>query len=251
MTQVKDLSVTKAIVIPTFNESEALPQFLRELLPVISITTAIVIADDSAQVEYEKLKECVRGVLGQSRTPVLFSHNEGKGGRGAAVKRGFILALETFPELTHLLECDADGSHQPYDIEKLMKADTKFDLVIGSRYVKTSQISNWPKSRRIFSKFLNKIIPIVLGLDIKDVTNGLRRYSVECAHRIVNTNSINTGFIYLSEQALIATNCNFQITEVPIHFTNRILGESTVTYKEIISSVVGIASLLPLRIRNS
>lgn len=251
MNQLKDLTVTEVIIIPTYNESEALPQFLRDLLPVISSSTAIVIADDSGQLEYGKLKDSVRNELGLNKNPILFSHHEGKGGRGAAVKRGFTLAIESFPKVTHLLECDADGSHQPYDIEKVMKIDSKFDLVIGSRYVKASQISNWPLSRRIFSRMLNKLIPIILGLDIRDVTNGLRRYSVACALRIVNTDSINTGFIYLSEQALIATKGNFLITEVPIHFTNRILGESTVTYKEIVSSVSGIASLLPLRIKNS
>jgi dolichol-phosphate mannosyltransferase len=245
----KPLEITHVIVIPTFNELDALPQFLLELLPLTAESTALVIADDSVDEEFARLKIAVSKIEGLRNRDVIFSHHSGKGGRGAAVKRGFALALTTFPNVTHLLECDADGSHQPSDILRVINTASNFDLVIGSRYLPDAKISNWPKSRRIFSKALNKMIPRILGLQIRDVTNGLRRYSKKCAITIVNTESINTGFIYLSEQALIVSKGNFTITEIPIHFKNRTLGETTVTHKEIMQSLSGIVSLLPLRMK--
>jgi dolichol-phosphate mannosyltransferase len=243
------LEITHVIIIPTFKELEALPQFLFELLPLIAESTALVIADDSADDEFARLENAVYKIQNVENREVVFSHHSGKGGRGAAVKRGLALALSTFPNATHLLECDADGSHQPSDILRVINTASNFDLVIGSRYLPNAKISNWPTSRRMFSKALNKIIPRILGLQISDVTNGLRCYSKECALRIVNTESINSGFIYLSEQALIVSKGDFKITEIPIHFKNRTLGETTVTYKEIMQSLSGIASLFPLRIK--
>lgn len=244
-----DINITEVVVIPSYNEVEALPYFLSELTLLLPLTTAIVIADDSPAENFRDLKNAIMKIQEKSTHQIVFSHHDGKGGRGAAVNRGFSVALSDFPNAKYLLECDADGSHQPSDVYEVMNFKEKIDLVIGSRYISGSKISNWPHSRRFFSKALNLIIPRVLGLSVRDVTNGLRRYSRKCAETIVGTKSINSGFIYLSEQAMIAARNQFTITEHPIHFKNRTHGESTVTFREITHSIVGVVHLVPLRMK--
>lgn len=241
------LNVTDVIVVPTYNEELALPAFLNELTPKLKDSTAIIISDDSTLPKFEELKSAIKRLMLDETRIFIYSHHVGKGGRGAAVKRGFALALSEFPNLQFLVECDADGSHQPSDVLKIMNFDKDIDMLIGSRYLKESKISNWPASRRFFSKMLNLVVPRILGLKVHDITNGLRRYSKDCAKKIVNTDSINTGFIYLSEQALIANKSGFSISETPIHFINRTLGKSTVTYKEIFQSISGIAKIVSLK----
>ena len=240
---------TTAIIIPSYKELAALPDFLNELTPLLSNSTALVIADDSPQEIFSELEHKVLSDEKLNSIQIIFTHSAGKGGRGAAVKRGFAAATKAFPNLAHVLECDADGSHLPIDVVNVLKHNPAFDMVIGSRYVSGSKISNWPRSRMLFSKILNLIIPKMLGLEIHDVTNGLRRYSIGCVKEIMAVESINSGFIYLSEQALIVTRNRYSIREVPIHFVNRVLGESTVTIREILKSISGIFSLLPYRIR--
>jgi dolichol-phosphate mannosyltransferase len=162
-----------------------------------------------------------------------------------------ILANNSFPNLQFLLECDADESHRAEDILKVLRLTTKSDLVIGSRYMKKSEIHGWPISRRIFSLVLNRTVPRIVGIKITDITNGLRRYSRTAYKTVISSPPINTGFIYLTEQALLVSDADLSISEVPIVFENRVLGQSTVTWREILDSLKGIVGLGYRRMRQS
>jgi len=161
-----------------------------------------------------------------------------------------VVAREKFPNLKAIIECDADGSHQPIDILRLRDDIEICDLLVGSRYLPKSSISGWSLKRRTFSKLLNIFIPILLGLKIHDVTNGLRKYSITAIDLLISTHQENTGFIYLSEQALLISQKGMVLSEIPIHFIERIHGSSSVTAHEITNSISGIVKLIQLRVKN-
>ena len=225
-------------------ELEALPLLLKNLSDFLDESDIVVIADDSP-LEYrgEIEKSCI-SIFENSKTKFLLSYGYKKSGRGNAIRRGMRSALEEYPEIEYVIEMDADSSHQPSDIVNLRNLSSEADLIIGSRYLPNSRIVGWPISRRIFSRILNLVIPRILNIDINDITNGLRRYKAESAKLFLDIEPKNLGFTYLSEQALILDRAGKQIEEFPTTFVNRTVGKSTVTYKEVVSSLRGIITLI-------
>lgn len=231
-------------IVASYLEIDALPDFLSALAPLLDETDVVVIADDSPQDLQQKIKSLCEVAVEPYKSELMFSFSNSKGGRGKAIRRGMNTVLMKYPEIEFLIEMDADSSHQPRDVKALRDCQSDADLVIGSRYLKNSQIIGWPTTRKIFSRILNLLIPRLFGLKIKDVTNGLRRYKVESAKIFLALEPQNSGFTYLSEQAIILQRSGKKFEEIPIIFINRTLGKSTVTYKEIINSLRGIFSLL-------
>lgn len=142
------------------------------------------------------------------------------------------------------MECDADGSHRPEDILQILDSLIVCDLLVGSRYLENSKIIGWPIRRKVFSKILNVLIPFLLQLQMSDVTNGLRRYSIKSIDLLLENDATTTGFVYLSEQALLISRGGLLVKEIPIVFKDRELDTSTVTWKEILSSLFRIIQLV-------
>lgn len=235
---------TKAIVIPSYGEEFALPALLKSLASGLDKHSVIIVADDSLpEVRVRLVLSCIEA-MSNSRGALVFSFSEEKSGRGAAVRRGMKLAKERFPGLVLLMECDADGSHRPEDILHMLDNLNVCDLLVGSRYLENSEIIGWPVRRRIFSKILNVLIPFLLQLQISDVTNGLRRYSIKSVDLLLESDATTTGFVYLSEQAALISRGGLLVKEIPIVFKDRELGSSTVTWREILSSLFGIIRLV-------
>ena len=141
---------------------------------------------------------------------------------------------------------DADFSHDPKEIKKNLKIfkKKKLDLLISSRYLKESKISNWSLSRRIFSLMANFLAKLLLNLGVSDYTNGFRIYSRKSVELITKKcGNIGDGFIVLSEILLIIKIFNLKISEVPSIFVNRKRGESSVNFKLIIQSFLGLIKL--------
>lgn len=235
------------IAIPSFNETSALPTLIQKLTPLLTFSDAILVLDDSLLEIHNEIRLSINKAMKNSTCNLLYSHQNGKSGRGAAVRRGMMISREQFPRLRYFIECDADGSHQVDDIIKIKNLQINCDLLIGSRYLKQSQIIGWPITRRIFSKILNNIIPFLLNIPIKDITNGLRRYTPEAIDQILSKEPVNKGFTYLSEQAYLISQKELTIAETPITFIERVSGNSTVTWKEIVDSLKGILKLALLK----
>jgi dolichol-phosphate mannosyltransferase len=233
--------VKEVLVIAAYNEFENLRELLRELDELLPMSTAIIVADDTGADTEVDIEKIVIEILSKERN-WLISFEDKKSGRGNAILRSFRIASTTFPELNFYAECDADGSHRPIDIIKILLAPQS-DFLIGSRYLPESRIQGWPLSRKIVSKILNKLIPVALGIRCTDVTNGLRRYSKIAAEIIMQYPQEHTGFIFLSEQALLLTRNGINPKEEPIIFINRIYGESSVGMQEVINSLKGVFSL--------
>ena len=235
--------VLKVVIIPSYKETLALPEMLNELQNHLETTDAILIMDDSPKSVANEIDNSCKLALANSDVNYFFINHEGKSGRGSAIRRGIEQSLNLFPNLKYIIECDADGSHRPVDIGKVKDSNSSCHLLVGSRYLPESQIVGWPISRRVFSRALNIVIPRLLHIKVNDITNGLRRYSIQAAREIIGEPQKNTGFIYLSEQALILNKRGLEISEIPIKFVDRTQGTSTVTWREIIASVQGIISL--------
>ena len=239
--------ITKiAIVFASYKEVEALPILLGELSPYLNTQHVVIVSDDSPHEIRGELMEKCRSAFTSTDSKIDFSFGTHKAGRGAAILRGFKFASEKYGPLDFLIEADADGSHSAVDINRLMNNKSKTDLIIGSRYLPESIIIGWPISRKLFSKLLNSLLPYLFNVNCTDITNGLRRYSSR-AVKVFNENSAkNSGFVYLSEQALIVKNNKLTITEVPTTFINRTMGKSTVGFKEVFNSLRGIILLIKM-----
>ena len=240
----QNLDVKKIILIPSYNETEALNHFLNRLLPMCSKEVAVVICDDSEELARDYIGKLVKSQITMNKCSIFVDFSEVKTGRCHAVVRGLRLTYEKFPSAEFFVECDADESHQVTDVMKILEDSHQSDFLIGSRYLPSSKIIGWPLSRRIFSRILNLLIPKLLGIKTTDVTNGLRRYSRKSVEQILALPLKTRGFITLSEIAVRLSERGFDPVDVPTIFVNRRFGKSTVTKKEIINSAKGLVSLL-------
>ena len=234
---------TICLVIPSYNEYSSLPDYLLKLTPFLEKKHAIIVVDDSEPPINDTLPTGTLQLLQKSYASITFVNNNEKLGRGHATRQGMKLAKSHFPKLSYIVECDSDGSHKVEDVLKIMNSNHDFDLLIGSRYLPTSTIINWPISRKIFSKLLNRIIPKLFKLNVTDITNGLRSYSFRAIELILDHNQVNNGFIYLTETAIVIKNHEYSIGEIPTSFVNRVLGQSSVTIKELINSLTAVVQL--------
>ena len=147
---------------------------------------------------------------------------------------------------------DADFSHPPKEIPRNLNYFSKnnLDLLIGSRYLKKSKIINWPVSRKILSYLSNKLAKLLLSIPVTDYTNGFRIYSTRsCKVIIKNCGKIGDGFIILSEILQEINNKKLRIDEIETVFVNRTRGESSINFKLILMSLIGLSKLFVKRFK--
>jgi dolichol-phosphate mannosyltransferase len=235
-----------ALVIPTFNESYSLPFLLSELENVWDREDLIIVVDDSEEVEHAATAKLIEGMVTKGFQTLIIK-GKLKGGRGAAVLKAMRFLLEQGIHFDFVIEADADGSHRTADILAIKNYKRDSDFVIGSRYRQESKIIGWSFSRRLLSRILNSLIPKMLDIETSDITNGLRRYSLKATRIICSHECKNSGFIYLSEQAVYLKKSNINPNEIPIIFAPRIAGKSSVSKKDLINSLVGLINIMKMR----
>ena len=148
---------------------------------------------------------------------------------------------------------DADFSHDPNELKSkiLFFKKRNLDLLISSRYLTKSKIINWSFQRLLFSKLSNLLAGALLNVGVTDYTNGYRIYSRRSVKLITKKcGKIGDGFIVLSEILLMIKLNNFKINELPTIFVNRKRGQSSVNFKLIIQSLVGLIKLYFIKINN-
>jgi len=141
---------------------------------------------------------------------------------------------------------DADFSHNPAELKRNINFffNNSLDLLIASRYLKRSKIINWSLSRKILSSLANFLARNLLQIPVTDFTNGFRIYSRRSAKKIINNcGKIGDGFIILSEILVVLHLNKFKINEIHSKFVNRIRGESSVDFKLILQSFVGLIKI--------
>ena len=229
-----------AIVIPAYNEKDNILKLVTEISKRIN-ECEIVIVDDSKE---DKISESIRGFKN-----IKYVFRGKKLGRGSAVLEGLNYLINN-SQTEIFIEMDADYSHDPLELKKnlILLKENNYDLLISSRYLKKSEIINWPISRRIFSFLANKLARFLLDVPISDYTNGYRMYSKNAVKHIThNCGKIGDGFIILSEILVELYFNGFKVGETKSKFVNRVRGESSVNFTEIINSFIGLLKIFKLK----
>lgn len=227
------------VIVPTYNEKENITAFLTKVLS-LSYPLEILVVDDGSP---DGTQDLVRQIMDQYPGRVHLLARSAKMGLGTAYIAGFQWGLARTYE--YFFEIDADFSHNPDDLLRLLAAcrERNCDLAIGSRYVTGVNVVNWPMSRVMMSYFASRYVQFITGLPIHDATAGFK-----CYHRkvleTINLNKIRfIGYAFQIEMKFKAWKAGFQITEVPIIFTDRTLGQSKISKGIIKEAVWGVLLL--------
>jgi dolichol-phosphate mannosyltransferase len=218
------------VVIPTYNERENLGPIVARLHASVP-DAHVLIVDDNSPDGTGVLADELAG--GDKRVHVL--HRSAKNGLGAAYTAGFEWALAR--EYGVIVEMDADGSHPPEALPRLLDAlrgadgasgvvGQGADLVLGSRYVPGGRVVNWPRHREWLSRGGNLYSRLALGVRITDITGGYRAYRRRVLEKLALDNVASQGYCFQVDLAWRTTLAGFRVVEVPITFTERAIGES-------------------------
>ena len=219
------------VITPTFNERESILELINRLFDAAGDRVDLLVIDDGSPDGTAALvKE-----LQTSDTRIHLEERSGKQGLGTAYVKGFKWAIERGYET--VVEMDADLSHNPADVPRLLDALTEADLVIGSRYVPGGGVSNWGKSRRMLSSAGNVYARLWLGYKVKDSTAGFRAYLTSA----LATQDLDTvrseGYGFQIEMTRRFHKAGLRIREVPITFTERALGHSKMSRRIVIEAL--------------
>jgi dolichol-phosphate mannosyltransferase len=207
------------VIIPTYDERENLPLILGRLLTAVP-TVDVLVADDGSPDGTGKVADEIAS--DDKRVHVL--HRATKEGLGAAYVAGFAWGLDRGYDV--LVEMDADGSHAPEQLPRLLDALNHADVVLGSRYVSGGAVVNWPKRREVLSRGGNLYSRLALGVRIYDITGGYRAYRAEVLRALPLPDIASHGYCFQVDLAWRAVQAGFRLTEVPITFTEREIGTS-------------------------
>jgi len=209
------------VIIPTYDERENLPLIVARVHNARPDVHILIVDDGSPDGTGELADELA--LADTDRVHVM--HRTSKGGLGAAYLAGFAWGLNR--EYSVLVEMDADGSHPPEQLNRLLDAvDSGADLAIGSRYVPGGVVRNWPRRRMVLSRTANGYSRILLGVDIHDITAGYRAYRREVLEKIDLAAVDSKGYCFQIDLTWRTINNGFSVVEAPITFTERELGQS-------------------------
>jgi dolichol-phosphate mannosyltransferase len=207
------------LIIPTYNEIENIERLVEIVLGKGDDIDVLVLDDNSPDGTGLRVR------FMQSSEPRLhLIERPGKMGLGSAYVTGFKYALAHDYEL--IMEMDADFSHNPDDVPRLISAAQNKDLVIGSRYCNGVNIINWPFKRLLISYFASKYVRVITGMPIKDPTGGFKCFHRKVLESINLDKILSDGYAFQIEMNFRAWVKGFRIKEIPIVFTERINGTS-------------------------
>jgi len=210
------------VVVPTYDERENLPAVLARLHEALPGAHALVV-DDASPDGTGELADALAAA--DDRVHVL--HRGGKGGLGAAYVAGFGWALASAQAYAVLVEMDADGSHAPEELHRLLAAvEAGADVAIGSRWVGGGRVVDWPRWRMLLSRGGTAYVRFVLGLPVRDATGGYRAYRRSALQALDLTGVVSQGYCFQVDLAWRAHRAGLVIAEVPITFVERRLGRS-------------------------
>jgi dolichol-phosphate mannosyltransferase len=224
------------VIIPTYNERDNLPLVVSRVLtnPLLRV----LVVDDGSPDGTGAVADALAAA--DERVSVL--HRTGSRGLGRSYVDGIRHALQASPA-THVCQMDADLSHDPADIPRLLEASASADLVIGSRYVPGGQLQNWAAHRVALSAFANHYVRAITRLPVHDVTSGFRCWRRRLLEQVPLAAIRSDGYAFQVEMAWEAQRAGGRIVEVPITFVERRQGASKMSGQVIAESV-----LLPWRL---
>jgi dolichol-phosphate mannosyltransferase len=207
------------VVIPTYNESDnvrGIVDRVRRAAPTVDV----LIADDNSP----DGTGAIADELAAADRQIHVLHRPGKQGLGAAYIAGFGWARERGYDA--VVEMDADGSHAPEELPRLLDAARKADVVIGSRWVRGGTVVNWPVHRLLLSRGASLYTRIAMGLPVRDATAGYRVYRTPVLDKIEVDQVVSQGYCFQIDLTWRSYRNGLRITEVPITFAERERGAS-------------------------
>jgi len=227
------------VVIPTFNEIENIERILRSVFSLPKEFDILVVDDNSP----DGTSEVVEGLINEFPMQLFLEKRQGKLGLGTAYIHGFKWALQK--EYEFIFEMDADFSHNPDDLLKLLEACelNNADVSIGSRYKTGVNVVNWPMSRVLLSWLASKYVRLITSMNISDTTAGFVCYKRKVLEKI-NLDKIQfVGYAFQIEMKFKAYLHKFNIVEVPVIFTDRTEGVSKMSGGIISEAIFGVISM--------
>jgi dolichol-phosphate mannosyltransferase len=207
------------VIIPTYNEIENIARITGRVRASVPEAHILVADDNSPDGTGQAADELAAG---DPNLQVL--HREGKEGLGAAYLAGFRWGIDHGYDV--LVEMDADGSHQPEQLPRLLTALREADLVLGSRWVSGGSVVNWPKSRELLSRGGSTYSRLMLRVPIRDVTGGYRAFRKQTLLGLGMSEVASQGYCFQVDLAWRAVRAGFRVKEVPITFVEREFGAS-------------------------
>jgi dolichol-phosphate mannosyltransferase len=215
------------VVVPTYNEIGNIHVIYEKIFKAVKNLNLLIVDDNSPDgtgVAADKLAKK------DKRVSVI--HREGKQGLGSAYIHGMKYAVDKGYEL--VVAMDADLSHDPANLPKMISLTDQYDLVIGSRYVKDGGMVNWGVGRFFISRLANSACRFVLGIKQEDCSGGYKCYQTKLLKKIGMDNFFSFGYSFQVEILYRALYQKARVIEVPIIFVNRHEGESKLSMSELV-----------------
>ncbi|HET9900187.1 MAG TPA: polyprenol monophosphomannose synthase [Actinomycetes bacterium] len=207
------------VVIPTYDEAANLAWIVGRLRRAQPDVDVLVVDDHSPDGTGR-----IADQLAAADPQVEVLHRAAKGGLGGAYLHGFAHALAAGYDV--IGEMDADGSHQPEQLPRLLDALRDADLVIGSRWVPGGSVVNWPLQRELLSRGGNLYVRLLLGIGVRDATAGYRLFRRTTLEKIDLDTVRSTGYVFQTDLVARTLRAGLVVREVPIEFVERVRGES-------------------------
>ena len=229
------------IVIPTYNEINNISELLERILNAKPDLDILFIDDSSPDGTGEFLKK-----ISESKSNIHILSRPKKLGLGTAYIKGFKWAIER--DYQYILQMDADLSHNPADISRLLQSAESCDLVIGSRYLDGFNVRNWPLRRLLLSYCANLYARLLIGLPINDSTGGFKCFRSDVLKRINLNHIVSEGYSFQIEMNYLSWVNGDKIKEVSIVFTDRTVGQSKMSKKIILEAIFIVPKIMLKRI---
>lgn len=228
----------KIVIIPTYNEKENIAAIIQAVI-VLGNQYHVLVIDDGSP---DGTATIVKDLINLHPDKVFIQERSGKLGLGTAYIHGFKWALAN--QYDYIFEMDADFSHNPLDLDRLLAAcENGADVAIGSRYVKGGATENWPLDRLIYSKGGSLYTRIITGMPVKDPTAGFMCYKSKVLASI-QLDKINfIGYAFQIEMKFASWRLGFKLKEVPITFIDRKIGVSKMSKGIIKEAILGVLSM--------
>ena len=219
------------LIIPTYNEAANVEAIVTAALERLPEPRRLLIVDDSSPDGTGRIADR----LAQDDDDIAVLHRPAKRGLGPAYVAGFREALATGAEL--IAHMDADFSHDPADLPRLLAAAADADLVLGSRYVDGGAVDNWGIARRLVSRGGCWYARMVLGVDVRDLTGGFKCFRREVLEAIDLDAVHSQGYAFQVELTYRALSMGFRVKEIPIVFTDRRVGHSKMSRRIVLEAM--------------
>ena len=228
------------VITPTYNEKENIENIIRKVFSLSKEFDMLIVEDNSP----DGTADIVKRLMQEFPNRLFIKERKGKLGLGTAYLDGFRWGLEHGYE--YMIEMDADFSHNPDDLPRLYEACStgKGDVVVGSRYVDGKiSVVNWPMGRLMMSYYASVYVRTVTRMKVMDATAGFVCYSRRVLEKMKFDKVKFVGYAFQIEMKYTATRLGFKLYEVPIIFTNRVLGTSKMSGGIFSEAVIGVIRL--------